>query len=463
MPPVADEPYRFPFDSLASRVTILPIATTRSISTSIASRSMRARVARSGLRYMLFGLGPRPILRSWSTAVALVQGTPEYGYERFRSHSRGVKSKVKELTGQLSTEGEKALALFSFVRDQIVTEHYFGVTVGDGTAQRTLKQGRGDYAEKAVLLQHMLDVVDIDASVAWTSPADLIRIDTEHADLGQLQYPLVVVDIDGKRVFLDPGSDLGFGQLKPETEGTPCLLVDRRNPEWITTPTTPAEDSGRLVRLELRLDQQGGLSGSGKLIVFGHDAWRRLNLNLNREALSDAWLSWLWRSFPGYDLANVTLRESSELRRIELTWQLQQRQDEILGDEASVAPSTPLTFSRTPFTLPAEQRTSPVHLPFCYTDRVELHLSWDEGWVVDSLPDLRSLANGAGYLSTGIVVEGEKRELTATRQLQVSRRDHVGSSEYEELRALYQSAVANDDEAVVLVKADRLSSGLVKR
>jgi hypothetical protein len=457
MPPVADEPHRFPFDSLASRVTILPIATTRAVNVG-ANRSLRARLVGSGLRYMLFGVGPQSILRSWSSAVSLVQGNPEHGYERFRSRSRGVKGKVKELTSSLSNEAEKAVALYHFVRDEIVTEHYFGVTVGDGTAQQTLKKGRGDYAEKAVLLQYMLDNgAGIDATVAWTSPADLIRIDTEHANLGQLQYPLVVAEIDSEQVFLDPSSNLGFGLLKPEIEGMPCLLVDYKKPEWITAPTTPAEKSGRLASLDLQLDRQGRVTGSGKLIVFGHDAWRRLALNLNRQALSEAWMSWLWRSFPGFDMTNVTLKESSELRQIELTWQLHQREDEILGDEASIAPAMPLAFTRTPFTLPGEQRKSPVHLPFCFTDRVVLNLSWSEEWSVDSLPDLRSMSNGAGYISARIVVNEEKRELTATRQLQVSRRDHIGKPEYDELKTLYQTAVDNDAESLVLIKSKGLA------
>jgi hypothetical protein len=453
MPPVADEPYRYPFDSLASRVTILPIATTRSVDMGAGNRSLRARLVGSGLRRMLYGVGPQSILRNWSSAVILVQGNPEHGYERFRSRSRGVRSKGKELTASLSTEAEKAVALYHFVRDEIVTEHYFGVTVGDGTAQMTLKKGRGDYAEKAVLLQYMIDGAGIDASVAWTSPADIIRIETEHANLGQLQYPLVVAKIDGDQVFLDPSSDLGFGLLKPEIEGMPCLLVDYKKPEWVTAPSTPAEESGRLARLELQLDQQGRITGSGKLIVFGHDAWRRLVMNLSRQALSEAWMSWLWRSFPGYDLTNVSLREIREQRHIELTWQLHQREDEILGDEASIAPAVPLAFSRTPFTLPAEQRKSPVHLPFCFTDRVELKLSWSEGWSVDSLPDLSSMANDAGYISARIVVNDEKQELTATRQLQVSRRDHIGKAEYDELKTLYQTAVANDAESLVLIKS----------
>jgi hypothetical protein len=452
MPPVADEPYRFPFDSLASSVTILPIATTRSISMS--NRSLRARLVGSGLRYLLFGVGPQSIMRSWSSAVSLVQGNPEHGYERFRSRSRGVRSKTKELTRPLSTEAEKAAALFQFVRSEIVTEHYFGISVGEGTGQKILKSGRGDYAEKAVLLQLMLDIAGIDASVAWTSPADLIRIDTEHANLGQLQYPLVVAEIDGEQVFLDPSSELGFGMLKPELEGMPCLLVDRKKPEWITAPTTPAEESGRLAHLDLQLDQEGRITGDGKLIVFGHDAWRRLALSGNGKALFDAWVSWLWRSFPGYDLSNVSLRASREHRLIELTWQLHQREDEILGDETSIAPATPLAFSRTPFTLPAEQRRSPVHLPFSYTDRVELNLSWSDGWSVDSLPDLMTMANGAGYISTRIVINEEKRELTASRQLQVARRDHVGSAAYDELKTLYQAAVANDAESLVLISSE---------
>jgi hypothetical protein len=458
MPPVADEPYRAPFDQLASRIIILPQASRGSITMGDGHSSMRTILTGSGRPYMLYGGGPRSLLRTWESAAALVQGSPKFGYERFRDRSRGVRGKARELTRSARTPYQKLDSLYRFVRDEIVTEHYAGITIGDGTGQKVLKERRGSYAEKALLLQLMLEAVDIKASVGWTSPLDEVAINTEVPNLGQLRMPLVVAELEDKLVFLDPRSNLGAGLLQPEIEGTPCLLADRKPPEWAVTPVTPAEESGRLVNLELQLDEQGALSGTGSLTLTGNNAWRQLEWQWVNKVTSDAWLSWLWYAFPGFDLTDVTLREDSERRRIELNWQLHQRSEEVLGDEASIAPAAPMAIARNPFSLPAERRQTAVHMPFLYTDRVELRLHWNAGWSIDSLPDLLSLANGAGHLSTALTIDDQQRTLTAIRQLQLSRRNHNSQETYGELRELYQTAVTNDAETIVLIKHELSSS-----
>ncbi len=425
MPPVPDEPYRFPFDVLSSRVTMLPLAYQGSVRTEL--------------------------LESWGSAVKLVQGEREWGYKRFRLRDGGVGAKVKELTSSAAGRREAVARLYEYVRDQLVTEPYVGVGVGDATAEEVLSAGRGDYAEKAVLLQHMLDVAKVQASVGWTSGCDSVRVNTEVPNLGQLERAIVVAEVDGERVFLDPSDrSLAFGALPPELEGVPCLLVDTKRPEWLTTPSTPAASSARVARLALQLDADGRVSGTGSLELSGHEAWRRLRWKDTPEETTSAWDTWLEDRFPGYDVGAVEVSESVAGRTVRVTWSMGQRQEDVVGDEASVRLAAPLTVTTNPFSLDPQRRLTPVMLDFPSTDTVELELSWPEGWSTGSLPPERTTTTEAGTVTSSITVDPEARRLRSVRTATLVKREHVGRPAYAHLRDLYQGMVDADSLAVAL-------------
>ncbi len=131
---------------------------------------------------------------------------------------------------------------------------------------------------QALLVQAMLAAVKVKSRLVWAADRQLGRIYPDVANPWWFDKLLVLVELDGERIFLDPGDrGLAFGRLAPGNEGTPALVFDRKQPEVITLPTTPFDQNHRRATLDLALDEDGAVTGSGSLEVAvsgGGDGWR---------------------------------------------------------------------------------------------------------------------------------------------------------------------------------------------
>ncbi|MBI4915135.1 MAG: DUF3857 and transglutaminase domain-containing protein [Acidobacteria bacterium] len=426
VPAIPDEPSRFPFEDLGTRVIFLPLEYNGQ-------------------------LGWIGLLESWETLINLVQGNRDYGYKHFRLSSKAAAKKAKELVAGASTPREKACAVFRFVRDGIANDDASGVVIGERTGDGVLRAGRGDVAEKALLLQAMLDGAGISSSLAWANPLNHGRVNPKVPNPGQFETALVAAEVGGERLFLDPSdARIGCGVLPAELEGASVLLVDGRKPEWVTTPQTPPAGSRQDAVLDLAVSADGKVTGSGTLTLTGHHAYDRLRWKEDKEASAKAWTEWAADALSGFDVTGVEVSEDAEARKVEVKWVMAQREEAVLADEVALSAAAPLTLAQNPFVLPPERRMTPVQLSYTDVEQVELRLRWPEGWTPGPAPRCTATANGAGSLRCEYTVEAGARTLRATRTVEIQRREHFGN-EYGELRALYAATAAADAEQVVVL------------
>jgi hypothetical protein len=91
-----------------------------------------------------------------------------------------------------------------------------------------------------------------------------------------LDLDLVRVTLDGKELFLDPGTRFApFGLLPWEETGVQGLAFDKDGGTWVTAPLAPTSDSRIERRATLRLTAQGGLEGKVVVTYTGLDALAR--------------------------------------------------------------------------------------------------------------------------------------------------------------------------------------------
>jgi len=103
--------------------------------------------------------------------------------------------------------------------------------------------------------------------------------DPNYLSLYQLDSLLVVLHIDGKEIYLDPGEKLcPFGQLAWTHLLAGGLEENAKGPMY--TPPNLAKDAVTAHAAELTVDAQGGVSGTVKILMNGPAAlyWRQLNL-----------------------------------------------------------------------------------------------------------------------------------------------------------------------------------------
>ena len=428
MPAVPDEPSRYPFSVLSSRMLMLPLS----------DDSYRPRL-------LLF--------ESWERVCQIAWGNShDYGYLKLLKDDGATSKQARELTAGLSDARAKAAAIYRFVRDEIETADVVGIWGGDDTVDAILDDRRGSHSEKALLLYAMLDAVKLHPELAWASPRTVYHVNPKLPNPSQFEDVLVRLELGGDEVWLDPTDrSLAFGALRPSLQAVQVLLPDKKNPSWATTPMLPASASTRIATVDLALDADGVLTGTATIEPAGNHAWRRLLWHDTADETRSGWQAWIEDRYPGFEVDDVTVTEDVEHEHVTVSWHLAQLAEEALGDEASVAAAQPLAITSNPYTLPPGRRMTPLQLLFPDTDEVELHLSWPEGWVVDAAPEARSSSTGAGSYETTVQVDPAARTATYHRSVALSGYEFVGGQAYAGLRTLYEQAAAADAQAFLLV------------
>ncbi len=426
LPAVPDEPHTFPFSDLSTRFMVVP--------TEVLIRGSRV-----------------PIFDSWKSVCKTFEVN---FYKPVRNKSKHVEKLAAKLASGAKDARSKAAAVHGFVRDEIRTTASYGVFVDPTTSvNEVLADRQGTVTEKALMLQAMLESLKLDPQLVWVGDRSEGRIDLAVANPGWFEKMIVRVELDGEEVFLDPTDRrLGFARLSPFVEGTEALLFDRKKPEVITLPRQSFDDNVRRAVLDLELDEEGRLSGTGSLELHGHHAWSRLRWKDDEESTAEAWQEWLDDRFEGYESSDVAVAGSLDEQRLEVTWSLAQREEEVLGDEASLRPCRPLGPVKQPFSLPPEQRRTPVQFLFGHRDEVELRLTWPEGWELDVTPEPAELEAEIGSVDVALEVDEAQRRLSFQRRFDIRGAEFGGRDKYAMLRDLFERMEKSDAQELVLVE-----------
>lgn len=427
LPSVPDEPFSAPFSDLAMQMLLLPVSYNN-------------------------GYEVVPLLESWESVCKLYD---ESSYEKALRKDGDAVKRAREIAGKAGGGSrQRAEAIYRFVRDEIATEDLAGVDLREGASVgKTLADRRGDSADKALLLQAMLGAVQIKARPVWAAHRWRGEVDLQAANPAWFDRVLVAAEIDGQRIFLDPADpSLGFGQLQSGYEGTPAVIHDRKSPEKVVLPETPFDRNGRRAVIDLTLDEAGALAGTGELLLTGHPAWERIDWQEDEARTLEAWQKWLDESYPGFVVSGVQFEERPEERTVKLTWRLAQREEDVLGDEASLVPSQPLGPVRQPFVQEPGKRRSPVLFSYADLDEVELRLRWPEGWKVETLPGDAHYERPLGAIVVDVETREAERSLVYRRRFEMRRRKLGNTHDYEAVRSLYAAAEKSDAQPLALVR-----------
>ncbi|MDY7094832.1 MAG: DUF3857 domain-containing protein [Acidobacteriota bacterium] len=428
LPPIPIEPASYPFEDLSSQILFLP--------------------------YEVYYSGQKiTLLKDWQRAIEIFEGSGDRGtYSGARRKDRKSKAQAKSLVGSAREPREKALAVYRWVRDEIDLQPILGIGLPEVTCDKILERGSGDFMEKTILLECMLDAVGLDARLGWSRPRNLGRVHRSIPNPYQFDIPVVEVWLGNERVFLDASvPEIAFGGLRAWMEGADCLLVDAKEPEWATLPTSAPESNLRHATVDLQVTADGGVSGTGRLELTGLHAQLEMDRSADEAEIQQGWQEWLEERWSGFDIADVTVKSDVAARQIVVTWSQAQREEEILGDEVTLRPARPLGLVENPFTLTPDRRRTPVLLAFADVDEVELTLRWPEGWSLDATPRVANLDNAAGSIVTQAQVNPAERTLTYSRRLEISDIEFSGPGEYGQLYSLYDLAFRSDAEAVALI------------
>jgi hypothetical protein len=425
LPGLPNEPFSFPKEDLSSRFVLIPT-------------------------HLYMSGDPIPLLESWKQLSTLVL---DQFYKGFLGGDRQAGLKAKELAAAAGKERRAQIrALYEFVRDDVRTADTTDVWVRDGKADEVLEKRAGSASEKSLLLYAMLDALKIPARILWVANRHDGRAELEVPNPTWFEAVILQVEDGGQTLSLDPADrSLAFGRLPPYYESTAALVVDRKKPEAVILPAAPYAANLQRATMNLAVDADGKVAGSGELALEGHYAWRWLRAKETPEETAKLWLEKLAELFPGFEPSAVTVAEDLRDQRLTVGFKLDQRAEHVLGDEVSLQPSRPYIATQ-PLSLPPEQRLTPVMLPFAAIDETRLTLTWAEGFEIDALPKETSLETSLGAYSLAVEADPAARRAEVVRSFGRHKHEIHGQENYAVLRKLYEKAAQSDAQTLVLVR-----------
>jgi hypothetical protein len=222
--------------------------------------------------------------------------------------------------------------------------------------------------------------------------------------------------------------------------------------EIVDLPTSAFDRHVRRAQVDLVADEDGRLTGEGTLELLGHRAWTVLSALPPGDDGRKAWQASLEQDFAGFAVADLEIVANADDQRVTVRWKLAQREDEVLGDEASLLLSRPVGPLQQPFALPPELRRGPVQLVHGARDEVVTTVRWAEGWQPAQSPQPRDHRGAAGTFQVEIERQDGERRLVYRRRLDRTSHEYFDSTSYGAVRDLFGLASQSDAEILLLLR-----------
>ncbi len=209
--------------------------------------------------------------------------------DQYAGQTSAIQAAASQITAGADTSETKARKLYDAVQALENTDLTRAKTETERKQQHLKaeqKKAEDVWSEKsgsgndiAALYLALARAAGLQADGMKVTDRDRSIFDPNYLTLNQLNALLVVLHIDGKDVYLDPGQKLcPFGQLHWTHVMAGGLEENLKGPVY--TPPNMTKDAVTAHAADLILDAQGGVTGTVKILMNGPAAlhWRQLNL-----------------------------------------------------------------------------------------------------------------------------------------------------------------------------------------
>ncbi len=313
------------------------------------------------------------------------------------------------------------------------------------------KRGYGDGVQLTWLYLALVRAAGFEAYGCWVSDRRQYFFDPKTMEPGKLNANVVLVKLNGKDLYFDPGAEFTpFGLLTWSETAVRGLRLDKDGGTWIQT-TLPAASESRIERsAKLRLTDSGDLEGKLTVTYTGLEAmYRRLDVRHSDEVARKKFLE---------DGAKSQIPAAAET---ELTNQPDWSASEtpLVAEFDVKIPGWASSAGRRAI-LPAgiftevekhifehTNRVHPIYFDYPYEKTDDITIELPPGWSVSSVPAAKIL--DGHVVAYSIKVENGKNTLHLTRNLTV---DFLilEPKYYMALRNFFQVVRTGDEEQIVL-------------
>ncbi len=313
------------------------------------------------------------------------------------------------------------------------------------------KRGYADGNQIPWLFLGLVRAAGFDASPVRVSTRDTHFFNANVMRADDLNSNIVLVKLNGKDLYLDPGTAfVPFGLLPWTETGVRGLKLDKDGGTWVTTPVPESSVSQIERKADLKLSNEGSLAGKLTITYSGLEAlWRRIGERHEDDAHRKKFLE---------DDVKEAIPVVTE---VELASK---------PDWASSAPTLVAEFElKVPgwvsgagrrallpvglFSAPEKHayehttRVHPLYFHFMSQKIDDVRIELPLGWQVDTVPQPQT--TDAKLILYTLKVENDKGALRLERRLKVDL-INLEQKYYLTLRAIYQTVRTGDEQQIVL-------------
>jgi hypothetical protein len=313
------------------------------------------------------------------------------------------------------------------------------------------KQGYGNARQVNWLFVALARAAGFEAYSVYISPRNEYFFNPRMMNASQLNSDVVVVKAGGKDIFCDPGSKFApFGLMAWEETGVEGLRLDKDGGAWLTTAMPQSSESKIERKADLKLSDDGSLSGKLTVTFSGLEAlWRRNEERNEDETNRKKFLEDQIREYiplgievdltnsPDWNSATPTLVATYDLK--------------VPGFASAAGRRALLPVGL--FTATEKQlfehsnRVHPVYFQFPFQKLDEVSIQLPLSWQVSSVPKpLNQDVRAAAYIRQ---VDNNKGILHLTRTLR-SDMMLLDAKSYPALRAFFQFVRTGDEEQIIV-------------
>ncbi len=313
------------------------------------------------------------------------------------------------------------------------------------------KRGHGNGIQLTWLYLALVRAAGLEAYGCWVSDRKQYFFTPKTMESGKLDANVVLVKLNGKDLYFDPGAEFTpFGLLTWTETGVPGLRLDQDGGTWMQTPLPPSSDSHMERRAHLKLSDSGDLEGKLTVTYTGLEAmYHRLDVRHADEVARKTFLEDRLKSqIPVAAEAELTNKpdwngsETPLVAEFDVkipAWALNAGK-RVLVPAGLFTAVEKHTFEHT-------NRVHPIYFEYPYEKLDDVTIELPSGWQVASVPPEQT--KDGHVVAYDLKVENGKSTLHLTRTLRVDFM-YLETKYYTALRNFFDVVRTGDEAQIVL-------------
>ncbi len=387
---------------------------------------------------------PKQIASTWESVAKSIFEDKNFGAELIKYNY--FLNEVKQLTANLTTDREKVIALFEFVKNRMNWNGKYGYYTKKGV-EAAYQEKTGNVAEINLMLTAVIKIAGYDAKPVLVSTRD--NGIAMFPNRTKFNYVITAVTLENETLLFDATSKNALPNILPIRDLNWFGRMIKNDGTSAEVDLMPKMISKDVVNLLATIKSDGSIEGKIREQYFDYNAYSFREHYGNLAPATQ--IERLEKKYKGIEVSDYDFSNKSEFDKpiVEsFTFQLTNGID-VIGDKMYFSPLLFFALTENPFK--QENREYPIDFSFPTQDKYLINITIPDGYVVETLPKSVSIpmSENKGTLKYLISNTDKQIQLSVTFD---SNTAIISAENYNELKAYYAEVVKKQTEKIVLKK-----------